>query len=260
MSLYLDMAGFPAHVPPKSHEYPKPRQSREYPRSHESPKSHGYPVSPVSNGQELAEVVRARAAHNACKKRGTASKALFQLARDLRAVEKRIGREAEVAELMPFFEEWYRISEPFLDPAKTRDHYLAEFVAGVRKVRVPTGEDDTLNKALEAVTRLSLSQLPGIPKMPNAPESWRRLSALHREIFRRTGNDTYFLSCRDAAKAFPGLNYQAASDINRVLERFGVIKIVRVGDARPNGKASKFRYLLSRGENGAEEDDGGLDL
>jgi DNA primase len=53
---YLDMAGFPAGVPPKSHEYPKPRESREFPRSHESPKSPEYPVSPVypmSNGQGL---------------------------------------------------------------------------------------------------------------------------------------------------------------------------------------------------------------
>jgi hypothetical protein len=68
------------------------------------------------------------------------------------------------------------------------------------------------------------------------------------------------LSCRDTAKAFPGLCHQTANNINLVLERFGVIKIVRVGDARPNGKASRFRYLLSQGENGAEEDDAGLEL
>jgi hypothetical protein len=41
------------------------------------------------------------------------------------------------------------------------------------------------------------------------------------------------------------------SDINHALERLGVIKIVRVGDQRPNGKASEFRYLLSQTENDA---------
>jgi hypothetical protein len=51
-----------------------------------------------------------------------------------------------------------------------------------------------------------------------------------------------------------------AYNINLVLDRLGVIKIVRVGDPRPNGKASKFRYLLSQSENGAEEDDGGLEI
>jgi hypothetical protein len=35
-----------------------------------------------------------------------------------------------------------------------------------------------------------------------------------------------------------------------------VIKIVRIGDARPNGKASEFRYLLSQTEGGEEEDAG----
>jgi len=48
--------------------------------------------------------------------------------------------------------------------------------------------------------------------------------------------------------------------MNLVLERLGVIKIVRVGDQRPGGKASKFRYLLAQSENGAEEDDGGFEL
>ena len=121
---------------------------------------------------------------------------------------------------------------------------LVEFLAGLRKVRVPPGEGDTLNRAIQAVLKLSVSELPDIPGMPDAPESWRRVAPLHRELSRRTGGKTYFLSCRDTAKAFHGLSYQAAPDINRVLERCRVIEIVRVGDQRPNGKASEFRYLL----------------
>jgi len=42
--------------------------------------------------------------------------------------------------------------------------------------------------------------------------------------------------------------------------RFCSQAIVCVGDPRPNGKASKFRYLLSQGENGAEEDDAGFEI
>jgi hypothetical protein len=50
------------------------------------------------------------------------------------------------------------------------------------------------------------------------------------------------------------------SDINHTLERLGVIKLVRVGDQRPNGKATEFRYLLSQSEEGAEDDDGEFEL
>jgi hypothetical protein len=125
---------------------------------------------------------------------------------------------------------------------------------------VPTGESETNKKALETVSKLASSELPIIPGMPTAPESWRRLAAMHREMFRRSGGNTYFLSCRDAAKAFPGLSYQAACDINHALERFGVVKIIRVGDPRPNGKASEFRYLLSQSANGADEDDAGFEI
>jgi hypothetical protein len=75
-------------------------------------------------------------------------------------------------------------------------------------------------------------------------------------VSRQSANKTYFLSCRDAAKAFPGLSHQTAYNINLVLAQLGVIKIVRIGDARPNGKASEFRYLLSQTEAGEEEDVG----
>jgi hypothetical protein len=72
--------------------------------------------------------------------------------------------------------------------------------------------------------------------------------------------NTYFLSCRDGAQACPGLNYQAVSHINHTLERLGVIKLFRVGDSHPNGKATEFRYLLSQSKNGADEDDRGFEL
>lgn len=171
-------------------------------------------------------------------------------------MEKAAGRELEIAELVPPFDEWHQLSQPFLDPSETRDEYLAQLVAGLRKVRFATGEGETNKEALEAVAKLPDSELPVMPGMPEVPEPWRRIAALHRELSRRCGRNTYFLSCRDAAKTSVGLSYQAASDINRALERLGVIKIVRVGDQCPNGKASEFRYLLSQRENGAEEDDG----
>jgi CHC2 zinc finger len=254
MSLYLEMAGFPPLVAPKSHECPQSRefpQSHEFPRSHESPVSLKYPVSPVSNGQGLKEELKGLAERNACNQRSTAKKGLWQIARDLRAVEKRVGRKLSNSELTLAFDEWHRLSQPFLDPAKTRGEYLAAFLAKPAKVRIPTGEGETNKKALEAVSKLPVFELPVIPGMPDAPETLRRVAALHRELSRRCANKTYFLSCRDTAKALPGLSHQSAYNINLALAQLGVIEIVRVGDARPNGKASRFRYLLAQTENGA---------
>ena len=206
MNLYLDMADFPSSRPPKSHEYPEPREcpaSRKSPECHEYPESLESPVFPVSNGQgldgEKEKVLKAFAARNTCTERSTARKRRWQLVRDLRALEKGISRALEIAELVIAFDEWHRRSQPFLDPAKTRDDYLAAFLAELRKVRVPMGEGATLNKALEAVSKLSAFELPVVPAYLGAPESWRRLTALHRELSRLCSNGKYFLSYRDAA-------------------------------------------------------------
>ena len=154
------------------------------------------------------------------------------------------------------FDEWYRLSKPLLDSQKTRDDYLAAFLAEFGKVRVPTGEGKTITEALTSVSRLCPSKLPMIPEMADAPESWRRIAALHRDLSRRSANGIYFLTCRDAAKAFPGLSHQTAYNINLALAQLGVIAIVHKGDPRPNGgRASQFRYLLPSTENGADESD-----
>jgi len=159
-------------------------------------------------------------------------------------------------ELMLTFDEWYRLSKPFLDSQKTREDYLAAFLAEFGKVRVPTGEGKTITEALTSVSRLSLSRLPVIPGMADAPESWRRIAALHRDLSRRSANGIYFLTCRDAAKAFPGLSHQAAYNINLALAQLGVVEIVQRGDARPiGGRASQFRYLLSQTENAPQQTD-----
>jgi hypothetical protein len=262
MNLFLDMAGFPPRVPHKSHEY-KPRESREYPQCHESPE---YPVSPVSpvhpmsRGQGPEKELKALAARNACTERSTARKRRWQLARDVRAVEAKLSRELDTTELVLTFNEWHRLSQPFLDPEKPRHYYLTMFLAELGKVRVPTGEGATITKALEHTQKLSDSDLPAIRGVESAPESWRRVAALHREMSRLSTGKTYFLSCRDTAKAHQSLSKSEAANINRALDRLGVIKIVRIGDRRPNGKASRFRYLLPQLENGADEDDAGFEL
>jgi hypothetical protein len=211
------------------------------PLPHVSPESHGFPVYPVSNPEELEKELRELAQRNACTVRDTARKRRFQLLRDLAAAEKRMARKLSPDELIKTFNEWYCASRPHLDPKKKSDDYLGLFFAELGKVRVPTGEGEALKIA---VARVSTCPLPGLPGMPDAPESWRRLAALHRELARQSGNGMYFLGCRDAAKAHHGLNKDSANNINRAPAQLGVISLVRIGDTRPGGKASEFRYLL----------------
>ena len=190
-------------------------------KTHELPVCPVSLVSPVSNGQGLDKQIENKlkelAAANCCTGRDTAKKRLWKLMRDLKAVEKGIIRELPIAVPMVAFDEWYRLSQACLDPEKTYEDYLAEFLAGLGKVRVPTREGDKLNKALTAVAKLSLSELPVIPGMPKAPESWRRVAALHRELSCICENQAYFLTCRDAVNASPGLSYQTAYNINVAL-------------------------------------------
>jgi hypothetical protein len=233
---------------------PESHEGREYPKSPTFPKSLASPcvscvsVSPVSEGQgsdkELEKGLAGLARRSACTSaEDVPEKKRFKLARDVRAVEKRIGRDLTAAELRRTCDKWEAASTPFLG-WDDEDHF-AKFLAELTKVRVPTGEGDTLNKALEAVFRLSLSQLPEIPGYADAPESWRRIGALHRELSRLCADRTYFLSYRDAAKVCDGLSHQAAHTITFALARLGVVKIVRKGQARLNGgKAAEFRYLL----------------
>jgi hypothetical protein len=213
----------------------------------------------MSNGQGqpkdlLADKdLKGLAALNACTARNTARPQRFQLLRDLKAVELRHGA-LDTTELMLTFDEWYRLSKPFLDSQKTRDDYLAAFLAEFGKVRVPTGEGDTIKQALASVSRLWRTKLPMIPGMADLPESWRRIAALHRELARRSANGIYFLTCRDAAKAFPGLSHQMAYNINLALAQLGVVEIVHRGDARPNGgRASQFQFLSPETENAAHD-------
>ena len=134
-------------------------ESLKCPEVHVSPKFPESPVSPVSEGQELERQLKALAACNACNQLNTARPRRFKLARDLKALQKKIGRKLKIAELETAFDEWHRLSFKFLDPAKTRDCYEAKFLSEFGKVRFGTGEGK-LATALENVARLCPDQLP----------------------------------------------------------------------------------------------------
>ncbi len=249
---YLEMAGFPPSAR-KSREYHEALESPQSPECPECPESPVDHVYPVSNGQ-FHPALKGYAVLNACTEPNTARKRRWKLVRELKGLETRTGRPLKMAEVLLSFDEWHRRSLPFLDPAKTRADYLAAFLGELGKVRVPWGEGETLRKALENVSKLSLDQLPAIPSLPYAHETWRRLLALHRELSRLSANGIYFLSYRDAAKVCSGLTHQTAHTITGALVTLGAIEIVAKGKAGSNSrKAAEFRYLLLEGDNGRKQ-------
>ena len=216
-------------------------ESRKSRASHKSP---CVSVSPVSEGQGLEEELKRLATANACTgAEDSAETKRFKLARDLAGVEKKLGRKLTPTEFKVTCDEWECLSLQFLGWGD-EDH-LAMLIAEVTKVRVPTGQGDTLNKALERVSELPDSDLPVIPDYPGARRPWRKLAALHREMSRLCGGKVYFLSYRDAANACDELTPQSAHAITLALFRAGVIEIVNKGKANPKSrKAAEFRYLL----------------
>ena len=137
-----------------------------------------------------------------------------------------------------------------------RRRSLRDGPCGTHRSSSATGEGDTINKALENVSKLPDSDLPVIPGYADAPKTWRKVAALHREISRLGGGNVYFLSYRDAAKACNELSHQSAHTITLPLVRVGVIEIVRKGKAGLNSrKAAEFRYLLPEPESAEEDDD-----
>jgi hypothetical protein len=214
---------------------PQKHRAPEIPPNPRIPQLH---LSPLSNGQELERQLKALANQNAVGIDDDTDDKRWQLARDARAVELAIGRELTIAELTLMLDEWCHCS--ILD-SRERDVHLAAFLVEVRKVRVATGQGDTVNKAVDRVSKLSRSQLVQIPGMANAPESWRRLATMHREMFRLTGGNVYFLGCRDTAKASPCVTHQMANNINSILVKQRVIEIVERGTAN---RATRYRYLL----------------
>ncbi len=174
--------------------------------------------------------------------RGQSRESLFTLARIVYTYEK--SKDVNSAVCRRIFDVWYDASKPNLDPNKTRAEYLASFLSKVKKVRMPLGSGNALQEAIESADR---KPYPEIPDASDAPEAWRRLAAVCRELRDgAAGSDrTFYLSTRSAALIIGKNSAMEGSRALEALVNFGVIECVRRGDAGlKNGKASRFRYLL----------------
>src|SRR5262249_26079908 len=143
----------------QQHPLPQLPAMPPVPQKHPLPPAPPIPqlhLSPLSNGQELEEQLKTLAGRNAVGLGDKEAEKRWQLARDERAIELAIERELTIAEQTLMLDEWIRLS---IVDSRKHEEQLAAFLAEVRKVRVPSGEGDTVNKAADRVSKLSSSQL-----------------------------------------------------------------------------------------------------
>ena len=196
------------------------------------------------NGQHesypLSTELKAIGSKNACTEKevawkGAATRSQFQLVRDLAAQEKKLGRKLQADEIRIASDAWRESSNTEVGSYECFEAILAT----LDKVRIPTGEGETLRKASEALAKIPDAELPVIPGAPDAPVTRRKVLAFHREVDRFSNGKTYFLSCRSIAKA-TGLSIQGASNATKALVRLGHLHVAPGWKVGPGVRATRF--------------------
>jgi hypothetical protein len=197
---------------------------------------------------QILKTLLALVPKNACLAKGDpAWRRLWNLAREVKAIELNINRRLDTKELTLVFDEWYRLSKPNLDPEKNKGDFFSMFLAYTESVKVPTGGGRT-DRALKIVAELSASELVAIEDMPDAEETWRRILTMHREMARQHDGGHYPLGSRDCGKAArpdKPLSHEQAAFVNRAFVRLGKIKEIQKGVQKPGSRnATTWEYLL----------------
>jgi hypothetical protein len=174
----------------------------------------------------------------------------YELAREIKGLQERLGRELSFPEHMAVFNAWYNTGKAYME--ESYDKQLAASLYEVTTVKKPKGGHADFQQLIRTVANIPVDQLPVIPAFPAAPEAWLRAAALHRELARQANGGVYALSYRDAACALEGWGKDFAGKLNHALTKVGVIEQVDAGApkgkgrgaAKRTGVAAQWRYLL----------------
>ena len=200
--------------------------------------------TPVSRTQVLCELRSLGEQHARRKKgkKGAERAARYELARAVAGLQLCLGRQLSFDERATALNAWYEKSKVFT--MMEYDEQLALFMKELKTVKKPIGGDVAFRRMVQAVAKLPANELPVISAFKGAPEIWRRVAALHRELARQAKGGVYPLSSRDTASAL-GWEHQSAHALNDVLVELRVIEKAENGAAgKRKGVATKWCYLL----------------
>ncbi len=178
----------------------------------------------------------------ACHEKGKAHSLQFELARNVRRFEMEHGRLSN-NELRRIHRRWFSASTA-LPMELTEVESFGDFIDRLRKVRIiPGTTGDTLLLAKERALSLPL---PAIPGFIDAPDSMRKIAALHRELQRASNSAPHFCTA-EHAREFAGLKHKIEAhriQLRLADDRMGVLRCVKRGDPHKGGRPTLWLFLL----------------
>jgi hypothetical protein len=156
---------------------------------------------------------------------------LLELARDVRGVEKRRGKNLTVAEYKTIHDKWAHASRPHL---RQGHDYFTEFLSKLNSVIMPKGE--TLESAFQ---RAKGKQPPSrVSLVPN--KGLQSLASLCRELQEMYGDQPIMLCQTPIAKLFP-VSQQTISIWIGALKGLGVLRLAE--PAIKNARAARYYFI-----------------
>ena len=160
---------------------------------------------------------------------------LFTLARAVKTLEMKGGKQFTPDEKRDIFNQWYEMAKPYLRTEQTRGEYLIEFLNCYSTAKCPIG-----TSAEDAWKKSKQNPLPSefLPHF-DTPEM-RFVIGFCVELQRNAGNAPFFLSCRTVQKFLNHTSHTTAANWLRALVADGFMEELEKGNQR-TGKASRYR-------------------
>ncbi len=165
------------------------------------------------------------------KKPHTSNKMLHELAREVKGKEKRRGKKLGAAVYKTIFDNWERVSQPFLQAGHD---YFTEFLAKLDCVAVPKGE--TLQTAFERAKRRE----PPSKVLMNSQRGVRLLASLCRELQEIGGDQPIMLHQMSIAKLF---GFSHHRNISNWIKALKTLDLLKPGDPWSRGKTARYFYV-----------------
>jgi len=161
----------------------------------------------------------------------TSNKQLHELAREVIGVEKRRGKQFNLAQYEAIFRKWEGPSKPFL---RAGNDYFVEFLAKLNSVLVPKGQ--TLQAAFERA-----KHMPPPPKIAGIGNKDVQLFAsLCRELQQMMGEQPIMLHQKSVGRLFGQSGHRNISNWIKAFRKLGVL---RVAERWSFGKAQRYFYI-----------------
>jgi len=165
------------------------------------------------------------------KRVGTSNKQLHELAREVRGVEKKLGKRFNATQYRLIFQKWKRLSKPFL---RAGHDYFVEFLAKLDCVLIPKGE--TLPAAFERAKR----RQPPLKVSALRNKDVQLLASLCRELQVMMGDQPIMLHQASIAKLFGHSDHRNISNWIKALKTLGVLKVAKRWSL---GKSQRYFYV-----------------